>query len=245
MLHTTPRGFLCLRCLTKAPARAANAWLMRVCPGTPALLEQGGLHHTHALASSQANGLILCRRCGAWTTWAFRNLARPCRDNPPPFFAYALRRLERGLPPIPPPRPGRVTRARRRPCSRSTAPTAEGRGWRSAPVVKIVREAAVAAAVAIVGGMHPFAIEAAKPAFGLALASKRSRRERANPQHRRRLPEQVPEIRRQLLVTLAMPVAERTCDIKKEVKEAAVICMPVNCGCTGNKDLEPFPPPSP
>ena len=108
--------------------------------------------------------------------------------------------------------------------------------------MKTVREAAVAAAVAIVGGMHLFDIEAAKPAFRLALASKQSRRETANFPHRRLVPEQVPEIRRQLLVTLAMPVAEQTCDIKKEVKEAAVICMPVNCGCTGNKDLEPFPP---
>merc|ERR1719391_1488785 len=44
------------------------------------------------------------------------------------------------------------------------------------------------------------------------------------------------------LETLAMPVAELTCDIKKEVKEAAVNCMTAICGCTGNKDLEPFLP---
>merc|ERR1712127_970089 len=45
-----------------------------------------------------------------------------------------------------------------------------------------------------------------------------------------------------VLVTLAMPVAELTCDIKKEVKEAAINCMTAICNCTGNKDLEPFLP---
>merc|ERR1719262_677990 len=44
------------------------------------------------------------------------------------------------------------------------------------------------------------------------------------------------------LVTFAMPVAELTCDIKKEVKAAALECMTAICGCTGNKDLEPFIP---
>merc|ERR1719210_3158304 len=44
------------------------------------------------------------------------------------------------------------------------------------------------------------------------------------------------------LVTLAMPVAELTCDIKKDVKEAATACMTAICNCTGNKDLEPFLP---
>merc|ERR1719201_915093 len=39
-----------------------------------------------------------------------------------------------------------------------------------------------------------------------------------------------------------MPVAELTCDIKKEVKAAALECMTAICGCTGNKDLEPFLP---
>merc|ERR1719399_1714634 len=44
------------------------------------------------------------------------------------------------------------------------------------------------------------------------------------------------------LVTLAMPVAELTCDIKKEVSEAAVNCMSAICNCTGNEDLQPFLP---
>merc|ERR1719223_339440 len=44
------------------------------------------------------------------------------------------------------------------------------------------------------------------------------------------------------LVTLVSPVADLTCDIKKEVKAAAVDCMSAICNCTGNKDLEPFLP---
>merc|ERR1719277_313213 len=44
------------------------------------------------------------------------------------------------------------------------------------------------------------------------------------------------------LVTLVSPVADLTCDIKKEVKTAAITCMTAICGCTGNKDLEPFLP---
>merc|ERR1719454_1518244 len=44
------------------------------------------------------------------------------------------------------------------------------------------------------------------------------------------------------LVTLCAPVAELTCDIKKEVKAAALACMTAISGCTGNKDLEPFLP---
>merc|ERR1719409_34851 len=42
------------------------------------------------------------------------------------------------------------------------------------------------------------------------------------------------------LVELVQPVAELTCDIKKEVKAAAITCMTAICACTGNKDLDPF-----
>merc|ERR1711985_72194 len=41
---------------------------------------------------------------------------------------------------------------------------------------------------------------------------------------------------------MGMPIAELTCDIKKEVSEAAVECMTAICDCTGNKDLQPFLP---
>merc|ERR1712190_82046 len=42
------------------------------------------------------------------------------------------------------------------------------------------------------------------------------------------------------LVDLVAPVAELTCDIKKEVKAAATECMTKISACTGNKDLDPF-----
>merc|ERR1719335_1891627 len=41
---------------------------------------------------------------------------------------------------------------------------------------------------------------------------------------------------------MVSPVAELTCDVKKEVKTAATECMTAICSCTGNKDLEPFLP---
>merc|ERR1719498_2357696 len=44
------------------------------------------------------------------------------------------------------------------------------------------------------------------------------------------------------LVHLVSPVADLTCDIKKEVKLAVIECMRAISGCTGNKDLEPFLP---
>merc|ERR1719326_1311037 len=44
------------------------------------------------------------------------------------------------------------------------------------------------------------------------------------------------------LVNLVGPVADLTCDIKKEVKIAALECMTAISQCTGNKDLEPFLP---
>jgi elongation factor 3 len=44
------------------------------------------------------------------------------------------------------------------------------------------------------------------------------------------------------LVNLVGPVADLTCDIKKEVKLAALECMTAISQCTGNKDLEPFLP---
>merc|ERR1719311_667463 len=44
------------------------------------------------------------------------------------------------------------------------------------------------------------------------------------------------------LVHLVGPVADLTCDIKKEVKVAALECMTAISQCTGNKDLEPFLP---
>jgi elongation factor 3 len=44
------------------------------------------------------------------------------------------------------------------------------------------------------------------------------------------------------LVNLVSPVADLTCDIKKEVKSAALEAMTAISACTGNRDLEPFLP---
>merc|ERR1719198_1548284 len=44
------------------------------------------------------------------------------------------------------------------------------------------------------------------------------------------------------LANLISAVADLTCDIKKEVKEAALACMTAISQCTGNRDLEPFLP---
>merc|ERR1711865_922838 len=56
------------------------------------------------------------------------------------------------------------------------------------------------------------------------------------------LAEKFPEVIGKILVNLVTTVADLTCDVKKEVKAAAVICMRAICSCTGNRDLEPFLP---
>merc|ERR1719454_967780 len=56
------------------------------------------------------------------------------------------------------------------------------------------------------------------------------------------LAEKFPEVVGKVLINLVTPVADLTCDIKKEVKVAAVACMTAITKCTGNKDLEPFLP---
>merc|ERR1711865_324109 len=56
------------------------------------------------------------------------------------------------------------------------------------------------------------------------------------------LAEKFPEVIGKILVNLVTTVADLTCDVKKEVKAAAVTCMTAICKCTGNRDLEPFLP---
>merc|ERR1719215_788771 len=104
-------------------------------------------------------------------------------------------------------------------------------------------EAAVAAATAVVEMASPFAVDAMMPALLAGLGVK------AKPPQKiatlnivEAFAEKHPKSIGYVLVTLAMPVAELTCDIKKEVKEAATACMTAICNCTGNKDLEPFLP---
>merc|ERR1719343_940856 len=91
--------------------------------------------------------------------------------------------------------------------------------------------------------MSPFAIDAALPSLmaGISVKAKPQTKE-ATLNIISALAEKEPRAIGHALVTLAMPVAELTCDIKKEVKEAATNCMTAICNCTGNKDLEPFLP---
>jgi len=105
------------------------------------------------------------------------------------------------------------------------------------------KDAAVAAAEAFVGAMNPYAANLILPALldGLAVKAKPPQKEatlRLLTSFAARAPESVGY----LLVSLVSPVADLTCDLKKEVKAAAIECMMAICSCTGNKDLEPFLP---
>mmetsp|Transcript_103485 Transcript_103485/g.292981 ORF Transcript_103485/g.292981 Transcript_103485/m.292981 type:complete len:1043 (+) Transcript_103485:102-3230(+) len=108
---------------------------------------------------------------------------------------------------------------------------------------KNVAVAAVAAGKAIVDAMSPFAIDAVMPHLlsGLGVKSKPPTKE-ATLNIISSIAERSPKAVGYALVTLCGPVAELTCDIKKEVKTAALAAMTAIAGCTGNRDLEPFLP---
>jgi len=108
---------------------------------------------------------------------------------------------------------------------------------------KNVREAAIVAALAILETMSPYAICSLMPTLlaGLGAKAKPPQKE-AVLNFVSKLAAKVPASVGHVLVDLISPVAELTCDIKKEVKAAALECMTAICGCTGNKDLEPFLP---
>eukprot|EP00438_Fugacium_kawagutii_P016630 Skav205650 [mRNA] locus=scaffold458:158289:165391:+ [translate_table: standard] len=144
----------------------------------------------------------------------------------------------------------------------SLAKIAEEKGRPAEPFLasndksKNVKDAAVATSKTIMGMVSPFAVEMLLPAFlnGLAVKAKPPQKE-ATLQIISALAAKAPRAvgdlalgRLQpngyLLVNLVSPVADLTCDIKKEVKQAALECMTAICNCTGNKDhdLEPFLP---
>jgi len=108
---------------------------------------------------------------------------------------------------------------------------------------KAVKDAAVGTCKALIEMMSPFAVSLLMPALleGLGVKAKPAQKE-ATLQLVTAIAAKAPEAIGYELVILAMPVAELTCDIKKEVKTAALECMTAICGCTGNKDLEPFIP---
>jgi elongation factor 3 len=108
---------------------------------------------------------------------------------------------------------------------------------------KNVKDAAVAAGRAIMEVMSPFAVDLVLPALlaGLGGKAKPTQKE-ATCQFITSLAARAPTSVGYLLVSLVSPVADLTCDIKKEVAKAAVECMTAICACTGNKDQEPFLP---
>jgi len=108
---------------------------------------------------------------------------------------------------------------------------------------KNVVDAAKATAGAVMDMASPFAIERMMPALlaGLGVKAKPPQKE-LTLNLITKFAGRAPKAMGYALVTLVGPVADLTCDIKKEVKAAAVECMTAICNCTGNKDLEPFLP---
>jgi len=108
---------------------------------------------------------------------------------------------------------------------------------------KNVIDAAIAACKAIMEMVSPFAIDVLMPSLlaGLSVKAKPAQKE-ATLQIISTFAAKAPKAIGYVLVGLVGPVADLTCDIKKEVKAAAVDCMTAICACTGNRDLEPFLP---
>jgi elongation factor 3 len=108
---------------------------------------------------------------------------------------------------------------------------------------KNVKEAAVKAADAITEVLSPFAVDLLLPGLlaGLGTKAKPAQKE-ATLKLVAALAAKNPNAIGHVLVNLVSPVADLCCDVKKEVKAAAVLCMEAICNCTGNQDLEPFLP---
>jgi len=108
---------------------------------------------------------------------------------------------------------------------------------------KPVAAAAAEAGMAIADSISPFAIDAVLPSLmaGINVKAKPQTKE-ATLNIISALAAKSPKAIGYSLVTLCPPVAELTCDIKKEVKAAALACMTAISACTGNKDLAPFLP---
>jgi elongation factor 3 len=108
---------------------------------------------------------------------------------------------------------------------------------------RAVQEAAINASKAILDIISPFALDIIMPALltGLAVKAKPLQKV-ATLNMIAALAAKAPEAIGYELVNLVGPVADLTCDIRKEVKAAALECMTAISLCTGNKDLEPFLP---
>jgi elongation factor 3 len=108
---------------------------------------------------------------------------------------------------------------------------------------KNVATAATAASKSILEAVSPYAIDIVMPSLlaGLSVKAKPPQKE-ATLNLIAGIAAKHPRAIGYALVTLVAPVADLTCDIKKEVKTAAIDCMAAISKCTGNKDLEPFLP---
>jgi len=108
---------------------------------------------------------------------------------------------------------------------------------------KKVRDLALELVHAIIGSMSPFAVHVLLPSLLLGIGVKAKPTQKENMLNViSMLADRFPEVVGKVLVNLVTPVADLTCDVKKEVKTAAVACMTAICNCTGNRDLEPFLP---
>jgi elongation factor 3 len=106
---------------------------------------------------------------------------------------------------------------------------------------KNIREQGLVTAKTILAQLSTFALGALMPTLlaGLSVKAKPPQKE-ATLNIISEIAELNPKALQFKLVELVAPVAELTCDIKKEVKTAATECMRAISACTGNKDLDPF-----
>jgi len=112
-------------------------------------------------------------------------------------------------------------------------------GEKDKKVVTVAMEAAKAA----IATTSPYAVPQLMSALSMGLGTK------AKPGQKESclyliagLAETAPTQIAQQLIDITGPISDLMNDIKKEVKLAATTAMTAICGCTGNKDIEPFIP---
>jgi len=108
---------------------------------------------------------------------------------------------------------------------------------------KLKREAATSAAESLLNHMSPYAVSLVTPILIANIAGK------AKPLQKETslklittLAQRCPAQISRELIALVPAVSDLCNDVKKEVQAVARECMKTICGCTGNKDLEPFIP---
>jgi elongation factor 3 len=103
--------------------------------------------------------------------------------------------------------------------------------------------AAVNAAKAAVGATSPYAVSLLMPPLLAGLGTKAKPAQKEACLHMiAGFAENAPAQLGQELIDIVGPVSDLMNDVKKEVAAAAAKTMEAICGCTGNKDIEPFIP---